>query len=225
MVRNSGFFYIHFFPKMLFEWKPYTTSIICKNWECFKLKSCCWNCCSGPSNRLKKTSLAQPKQLTIPLNTLPSIWILVNSYHFFYLLFLGFKNLTILTVHTVFPHASDLPLASFRKNSPFVVLRHDQKNQILSGDRCFVAGWMVDWLAWLLSSTWIRLMQCGINSQKKSMVSFRPNLRMNQGKRVSILSKLFILWGFQKTSTWQLWLKWNKSSCNFTLECKNNLQL
>ena len=142
MVRNSGFFYIHFFPKMLFEWKPYTTSIICKNWECFKLKSCCWNCCSGPSNRLKKTSLAQPKQLTIPLNTLPSIWILVNSYHFFYLLFLGFKNLTILTVHTVFPHASDLPLASFRKNSPFVVLRHDQKNQILSGDRCFVAGWI-----------------------------------------------------------------------------------
>ena len=165
----------------------------------------------------------------MPFSLGKSCFLLLGYFEFWlsiYFIFCSWDSKTwpFLTVHTVFPHASDLPLASFRKNSPFVVLRHDQKNQILSGDRCF--GWLDGWrLAWLLSSTWIRLMQCGINSQKKSMVSFRPNLRMNQGKRVSILYELFILLGFQKTSTWQPWLRWNKSSCNFTLECKNNLQL
>ena len=145
MVRNSGFFIYIFFQKCFLNGNHIQQALF---WGCFKLKSCCWNCCSGPSNRLRKTSLAQPKQLTIPLNTLPSIWILVNSYHFFYLLFLGFKNLTIFDRPYCISTCVRLAFGLISQEFPLRRLTTWPKKSDIVG-RSLFCSWLDGWLTGL----------------------------------------------------------------------------
>ena len=65
MVRNYIFY--TFFPKVIFEWKPYMGNIVCKTWKVEIKKNCYWNCWSSPSNRPNQQMKQHPTRWRYPL--------------------------------------------------------------------------------------------------------------------------------------------------------------